>query len=101
MIPFPISSAPRDGTEILLIEFRNGNWSYIEHGCWGWIETSDWDGKQIYGWTTDGGYIEDPTHWLPPLTKPSQELSQEDREERAWEEAQMQESGADRCPPRE
>lgn len=66
----PIETAPKDGTELLLTEFRNGEYGHIEHGSWGFLERSDWDGKAVYGWMTDFGSLDEPTHWMPALPKP-------------------------------
>jgi hypothetical protein len=66
----PIETAPMDGTELLLCEFRNGEFGTIEHGSWGFIERSDWDGTAVYGWLTDSGSIEEPTHWRQALAAP-------------------------------
>jgi hypothetical protein len=67
----PIATAPKDGTEVLLAEFHHGAYGTIEHGQWGFIETSEWDGSKCYGWQSDTGRIEEPTHWMAALPKPA------------------------------
>jgi hypothetical protein len=66
----PIETAPKDGTNLLLCEARNGEIGNIEHGAWEFIERSDWDGAKVYGWCTDFGRIDEPTHWMMPLPAP-------------------------------
>lgn len=66
----PIETAPKDGTEVLLAEVHNGTYSCIEHGSWDYLETSEWDGVKCYGWLTDMGRIDEPTHWMPKLEPP-------------------------------
>jgi hypothetical protein len=66
----PIATAPMDGTEVLLCESHNGEYACIEHGSWGFVEQSDWDGMMVYGWCSDTGSIDEPTHWMPPLPAP-------------------------------
>lgn len=72
----PIETAPMDGTDVLLCEFHNGQFGHIEHGVWAFIEHSDWDGAPIYGWATDFGKINEPTHWMPALPPPPVEQEQ-------------------------
>lgn len=36
-------------------------------------EKSDWDGKDVYGWWSGEGKIEEPTHWMPMPTAPETE----------------------------
>ncbi|WP_427916320.1 DUF551 domain-containing protein [Stenotrophomonas maltophilia] len=59
----PISSAPRDGTEVLLWD---GSGQAVCH----------WDGKHwalIYtGWHAVDSQFDDPTHWMP-LPEPPKE----------------------------
>lgn len=66
----PIETAPKDGTDVLLCEFRHDQYVRIEHGSWGLIEVSDFDGMRGYGWMTDFGSIDEPTHWMPALEPP-------------------------------
>ena len=67
----PIETAPTDGTEILLLQWR-GNWgdSDMEPGCFQFIEVSDSDGRDIYDWCTNRGWIKEPTHWRTSLPEP-------------------------------
>lgn len=60
----PIKSAPR-GLDILLCEYRNGNYSHIDVGSYGYIENNEWDGRPVYGWLSNNGMIDEPTHWMP------------------------------------
>lgn len=62
----PIETAPRDGTEVLL--FQSG---LMEHGSWKFLENSEFDGVACYGWETDFGHMDDPTHWRPAIGVPS------------------------------
>jgi hypothetical protein len=67
----PIDTAPTDGTELLLCEYRNNQYGEIDFGSWGWIEDSDWDRTPIFGWLSNMGRIENPTHWMLPPTPPA------------------------------
>ena len=51
----PITTAPRDDTEILLFSIKT-EWFEI-------IDVGHFD--RIIGWRSDYGDIEEPTHWLP------------------------------------
>lgn len=61
----PIESAPRDGTDILLVEMQADGLGEIDLGSWGFIEKSDWDGGDVYGWLSNYGRVNEPTHWIP------------------------------------
>jgi len=60
----PIETAPKGGVMIVIAIVRNGEVEEMDPGCWEFIETSDWDGKAVYGWTSNSGHIEEPTHWM-------------------------------------
>ena len=61
----PIATAPKDGTDILLAEWRphfksvGDRYGEIDIGCW---HTDD-------GWISNYGRVEEPTMWMP-LPKP-------------------------------
>ena len=64
----PIESAPHY-TDILIFVVKEPEdaiptISMVDVGRWDWIEKSDWDGADVYGWTSYQGIIEDPTHWI-------------------------------------
>jgi hypothetical protein len=61
----PIETAPMDGTLLLLTVWseRDG-YGEVDFGCWDFIENSDADGSPIYGWSSNFGRIEEPTHWM-------------------------------------
>lgn len=62
----PIETAPKDGTEILLLEYLSeDDYGSVDRGCWGFVETSDYNGEKIYDWLSNYGHIEEPTHWMP------------------------------------
>jgi hypothetical protein len=67
----PIETAPKDGTVMILLEHRREySSSTIDFGCFEFIENSDWDGAAVYGWMSNEGKIEEPTHWMPLPTEP-------------------------------
>lgn len=70
----PIETAPKDGTEIILIKFRsNGEHEQPDYGCWGWYCDEDpmlGGSVNMLGWLSDFGDIEDPTHWMYPPPAP-------------------------------
>ena len=77
----PIASAPKDGTEIMLIQFwRNENGvldhNRPDHGCWSrWNEDRGYGSYEVCeGWMTDYGSNEDWTHWMP-LPDPPKEAT--------------------------
>jgi len=60
----PISSAPRDGTDILIYDAGTGSYEVSSY----WTDTPRyWDGN----WG-DGEYEHTPTHWMP-LPEPPKE----------------------------
>lgn len=61
----PIATAPKDGTDILLVEYGRDGYGEIDVGSWGFIEKSDWDGSDVIGWLSNYGRITEPTHWAP------------------------------------
>lgn len=68
---FPIYLAPQDGTELILLQRDPYNgFHQIEFGCWDIIETESWEegGRSYYGWRTNDGRIEEPTHFAFPLS---------------------------------
>lgn len=60
-----IGTAPLDGCDILLCEYRHGQYSHVEIGSWERI-----DGGES-GWKTLNGILEEPTHWMPCPPEPS------------------------------
>lgn len=61
----PIKDAPLDGTEVLLTRWTKENgYGTVDFGAFGFLEISDWDGKEVYDWSSNYGYIEDPTHFM-------------------------------------
>jgi hypothetical protein len=61
----PIEQAPTDGTELLLTHWTPENgYGPVDFGSWGFIENSDYDDSPIYGWLSNYGDIEEPTHFI-------------------------------------
>lgn len=65
-----ISTAPKDGSEILLAEIRwkDGvpNYGEIDVGAWEREPMSrDEFGKDHWAWFSNYGRVEEPTHWMP------------------------------------
>ena len=58
----PISTAPKDGTHILIFD------EFGECSVAWWQVDSD---GSIFGWTTDGGDRVTATHWMPLPEPPS------------------------------
>jgi len=78
-----ISTAPRDGTEILLTGQPLSTEDDYEQFCRcvvGFYDTGDWDDEHIwncYHWDGDWRTYYEPTHWCPipkpPITKIKEE----------------------------
>lgn len=61
----PIEQAPTDGTELLLTRWTTENgYGHVDFGAWGFIENSDYDDRPIYGWLSNYGNIDEPTHFI-------------------------------------
>ena len=72
MKPLPISKAPTDGTLIILMVWTADGLAQIDVGCWGVVENADWESgtKDVYGWQSNDGEIDEPTHYLPMFETP-------------------------------
>src|SRR3990167_158270 len=67
----PIETAPTDGTEILLTSWNKvDGYGETDFGRFGFIEKSDYDGRDVHGWLTNYDRVEEPTHWMQ-MEKPS------------------------------
>lgn len=65
----PIATAPTDGTEILLTQWsEQDGYGETDFGSWGFIENSDADQQAIYGWLSNYGRVDEPTHWMEVAT---------------------------------
>ena len=80
----PIESVPKDGTDIFLAEVTGAlhvglAWGEIDVGCWGEIHDEDGLGNPVtfYGWTSNSGHIEEPTHWMPLPAPPAKRQREE------------------------
>lgn len=62
---FDMSSAPRDGTEILLGNWRDGRWFHVEADRWRSYATG---GAFWHAWSR---HDFNPTHWMPMNTLPA------------------------------
>jgi hypothetical protein len=61
----PIELAPTDGTELLLTRWTPENgYGHVDFGAWGYIENHDTTGEPIYGWLSNYGNIDEPTHFI-------------------------------------
>ena len=84
MKPIPISKAPRDGSSILIMVWRDGELLDIDVGSWGCVDNGNWEtgDKPFDGWLSNDGKIEEPTHYLPMPETPDEveELSGDDDE---------------------
>lgn len=62
----PIETAPRDETTILVGNFRDPSWSFLQHVVY-WNETDL--GTPDHPWcindTEEGLHKDYPTHWMP------------------------------------
>lgn len=58
----PIESAPKNGTEVLLWHGRTAVGSYVVDSI-----MPEWRNR----WVCLGGYIADPTHWMPLPESPT------------------------------
>lgn len=68
----PIATAPTDGTEILLTQWsEQDGYGETDFGSWGFIENSDADQQAIYGWLSNYGRVDEPTHWMEVATPDS------------------------------
>ena len=68
----PISEAPCDGTELLLTSWSlQYGFGETDFGCFEHIEDSDFDGSPVWGWSSNYGRVEEPTHFMqtgiPPV----------------------------------
>ena len=68
-----------DGTEILLTECRNGEYGETDFGCYGFIEKSYADGSDVFGWLSNYGRVDEPTHWMPLPAAPQAEVDSRSR----------------------
>jgi hypothetical protein len=61
----PIKTAPMDGKRMLyLARFEGPVLKELGYdGAWEFLETHDYDGEPIYGWASDCGVPDEPTHW--------------------------------------
>ena len=74
----PISTAPKDGTMVLLAEIDPDEpetlwdkYGHIDIGCW---ERSERDPAfTVEGWASNYGRIDDPTHWMPLPAPPDKQ----------------------------
>lgn len=73
----PIELAPRDGTELLLTRWTpECGYGITDFGAWELIEHDDTTGQPYYDWSSNSGYVEDPTHFMrvaPPTHQPIEE----------------------------
>lgn len=62
-VPLDISTAPKDGTRILLIGHRGPNWDIGDWGGHGRYlgKTKGWE----HCWGNGPNYLGEPTHWMP------------------------------------
>jgi hypothetical protein len=75
--PIPIEKAPVDGTEVILMVWRDDKLAMIDVGCWEEVEKRSWEegGGSVYGWCSNEGHIEEPTHYLPMFPIPQASAS--------------------------
>lgn len=72
----PIEQAPKDKTELLLFTVQEDkSFSHIDIGFWGVIEEPNFENgltSPVFGWLSNFGMIEEPTHYLlvPQLMEP-------------------------------
>ncbi len=68
----PIETVPRDGRKILVL----GGFFDTDDQCYG-MENNEETGYPVnaykYGFVIDGGYIANPTHWMPLPEPPTGE----------------------------
>lgn len=72
----PIETAPKDGTDILVIEPLNNCYGKITNAFWEKEQNKIFDGHKItiegyWAESCDNQLVLEPTHWMP-LPKPPQ-----------------------------